>query len=323
MRKSILIIGKIPPPIGGVTMHTYRLYVNLKSKYKNVKLIQPKPMNLFKILLFSFFYKNILIESKSFAKKSILFYFILKKIFGKNIINVFHSLRDEPIKYKKVLKYSDYIIAVNSEIKRRLNGIEKNKKILVYSPFIPPTDEEKRFFKPFKYEKSTNEKIIVFNAYKIIFENNKDLYGLDTIIEFFSEISKKSKKYTLFLCIPQFDEKSQKYLNRLLDEYSLEMDNIKLWVDNYSLIDIFKISDYFIRPTLSDGDALSIREANFFGVETIASDCVKRPKFVRVYSTEIIYSLISSFNDIENSKSKTKEKNYSNENFKKWLKIII
>jgi len=320
MRKSILIIGKIPPPIGGVTIHTYRLYINLKTKYKNVKLISPKPMNLFKILLFSFFYKNIIIESKAFAKKSILFYLILKKIFGKNIITVFHSLRDDPVKYKKVLKYSDHIISVNNEIKKRLNNVGVNSNISVFSPFIPPTKEEKKFFKPFKYEKSPNEIIIVFNAFKIIFENNKDLYGLDTIIEFFSEISKKSKKYTLFLCIPQFDEKSRLYLNRLLGKYSLEMDNIKLWTDNYSLIDIFKISDYFIRPTLSDGDALSIREANFFGVETIASDCVKRPEFVHTYDVENPKDLYNVFLSMKNKKN-MKENKYE-ECCNQWYKIL-
>jgi glycogen(starch) synthase len=44
-----------------------------------------------------------------------------------------------------------------------------------------------------------------------------------------------------------------------------------------------KQSDLFVRPTLTDGDALSVREALALGVRTLASDVVARPFGVRTF----------------------------------------
>lgn len=44
-------------------------------------------------------------------------------------------------------------------------------------------------------------------------------------------------------------------------------------------------SDVFVRPTLSDGDAISLREALEGGVPCVASDAVKRPDSVRLFRT--------------------------------------
>lgn len=44
-------------------------------------------------------------------------------------------------------------------------------------------------------------------------------------------------------------------------------------------------SDLFVRPTLTDGDALSVREALALGVRTVASDVVARPFGVHTFRT--------------------------------------
>ncbi len=44
-------------------------------------------------------------------------------------------------------------------------------------------------------------------------------------------------------------------------------------------------SDVFVRPTLSDGDAISLREALEEGVPCVASDAVKRPDGVHLFRT--------------------------------------
>ena len=41
---------------------------------------------------------------------------------------------------------------------------------------------------------------------------------------------------------------------------------------------MFKKVNLSIRPTITDGDAISIREALYFNCEVIASDVVKRPE---------------------------------------------
>jgi glycosyltransferase involved in cell wall biosynthesis len=53
-----------------------------------------------------------------------------------------------------------------------------------------------------------------------------------------------------------------------------------------------KLSDIFLRPTRSDGDANSIREALYLGVPVIASDCVERPDQVLTFRTGDIPSYV-------------------------------
>jgi glycosyltransferase involved in cell wall biosynthesis len=44
-------------------------------------------------------------------------------------------------------------------------------------------------------------------------------------------------------------------------------------------------SDVFVRPTFTDGDSISVREALSLGIPVIASDCVERPDGVVLFKT--------------------------------------
>ena len=57
---------------------------------------------------------------------------------------------------------------------------------------------------------------------------------------------------------------------------------------------ILTISDLFLRPTLTDGDAVSIREALYLGVPVVASNAVKRPEFVNLFENEDKEAFINS-----------------------------
>ena len=46
---------------------------------------------------------------------------------------------------------------------------------------------------------------------------------------------------------------------------------------------MLKHCDLFVRPTSTDGDAVSIREALWLGVPTVASDAVARPAGVATF----------------------------------------
>jgi hypothetical protein len=72
-----------------------------------------------------------------------------------------------------------------------------------------------------------------------------------------------------------------------------------------------------LRPTLTDGDALTIREALYMNTDVVASKVVKRPEFTTLYETANtddlflkIKELRSPKNNIEFTESDTKKKNY-------------
>jgi len=50
-----------------------------------------------------------------------------------------------------------------------------------------------------------------------------------------------------------------------------------------SFVKLIEASDIMIRPTQTDGDALSVREALFLGKAVLASDVVSRPEGTSLY----------------------------------------
>jgi glycosyltransferase involved in cell wall biosynthesis len=46
---------------------------------------------------------------------------------------------------------------------------------------------------------------------------------------------------------------------------------------------VYAVADVFLRPTTTDGDANSIREALHFGIPVVASDVIPRPAGCRLY----------------------------------------
>ena len=79
----------------------------------------------------------------------------------------------------------------------------------------------------------------------------------------------------------------------------------------------------FIRPTNTDGDAVSIREALDFNIPCIASDVVVRPKEVKLFKNRDIMDLHRCFKEVkENNEQNIKNKHISMEdNAEKILKI--
>ena len=53
--------------------------------------------------------------------------------------------------------------------------------------------------------------------------------------------------------------------------------------ENY--LELVRRSDIFLRPTYTEGDALSVRESLHFGVATVASDCAPRPDGCVLFKT--------------------------------------
>ena len=69
-------------------------------------------------------------------------------------------------------------------------------------------------------------------------------------------------------------------------------------VNNTELWPVLKKSALFIRPTKTDGDALSLREALYYQVPTVASDVVYRPEGTYLYSAGAKDALVSEMKKI-------------------------
>jgi len=114
-----------------------------------------------------------------------------------------------------------------------------------------------------------------------------DLYGIDMMIELVSLLKENYPNIGLILSI-NGGQKAD--VERLVDECRDRVGNHFLVVQE-SLPDISRIlrsSDLFVRPTSTDGDSVSVREALYLGTPVVASDAVPRPNECRVFLTRDI-----------------------------------
>jgi len=124
--------------------------------------------------------------------------------------------------------------------------------------------------------------------------NGKDIYGFDLLLKAYENSSSQNQVLLLLdpmgamesIYRPEVDllNKMGKAVIYLTDE-----------IDFSSLTEFLSV---YIRPTITDGDSIAIREALSAGVKVIASDCVVRPKGVQLFKSGDIGSLTSALENV-------------------------
>src|SRR5690606_31309068 len=106
-----------------------------------------------------------------------------------------------------------------------------------------------------------------------------DVYGLDMLITLVENLKMKGIDIGLVFCLPKIgDEKYFKEKRREINEKGLQDNILILNSEIPNAFQIWEMSDMFIRPTSTDIEGISVKEALEFGTPTIASDVCTRPK---------------------------------------------
>jgi glycosyltransferase involved in cell wall biosynthesis len=133
---------------------------------------------------------------------------------------------------------------------------------------------------------------IAVSAYRIdLNRDGQDLYGLDIAIDVFERVAERRPdlEFAIFLAQSPRRRSQKRYLDRLLERTEIAgfRDRLHVLVGADLRQAMPQIAVY-LRPTRSDGDAVSIREAKAAGTPVVASDAVLRPDgVVTVGSTDI------------------------------------
>ncbi len=297
---NVALFGPYPPPYGGVSIHIYRLknllvennigytvyditqFFDKKDKIDDL-LVKKWHM----ILHFS---KGIVhIHNSGLNLLKIFLLSNLLKIKDNKIIITFHSLRDnienaDRLK-NKILRtcfmYISHFIVVNQEIKEKLINIGiKSEKISVIPAFLPPTiikkDSEVIPSEIWDFI-NNHHPILSANAFRVKFYNNQDLYGIDMCIDLCTNLKKNYPQIGFVFCLP--DIGNNEYFTKMKNKISMNgIDNNFIFVTQpYQFYPILLKSDLFVRPTNTDGDAISIRESIYFKIPSVVSDVVPRP----------------------------------------------
>ncbi|WP_438710602.1 hypothetical protein ACSTS3_17540 [Aquimarina muelleri] len=279
---SLLLIGKIPPPIGGVTIHVERLLDKLKKNYSGkyvFKTLNKKNVffSLFFLLKFPFFHIH---TSNVYLR---LYYVILSKLLGSKCIITIHGdvgRYNSRLKNKfdnLVLKLADHPILLND------NSLEKalklNKNSVLISSFISPNMDNEFLSRTLEKRilnfKCNYKYVFCTNAYNFSKDKNGDeIYGIFEIITYFIKNPDKGLI---------FSDPSSAYLLEFENRDIEIPKNILHIAGSHSFFKVLDHSGFSIRNTSTDGDSISVKESLFLNKLTFCTDIVSRPKGVFLY----------------------------------------
>lgn len=321
----VILIGAYPPPYGGVSVHIQRLQdlllnsgfqctvIDFSSSIKNAENVT----NARKIRSWQSIQTNscgiVHIHSSGINLKKIVGFFlvsILCKIRRNKMIMTFHSFRDghehfnllKKIMVKQfLLKFVSHCIVVSPLIKNKLLPLNVDfNRISVIPAFLPPTikqhdiDEIPQEMWDFIDD---HKPVISANAFRISFHNNQDLYGIDMCIDLCVKLQDTYPRLGFIFFLSEigdpdyFDRIRQKIIEKGI------ADNFLFLTRSCQFYPVLMKSDLFVRPTNTDGDAISVREASYFKIPTVASDVVSRPESVILFKNRDINDFVLKAKD--------------------------
>jgi len=287
--KGLLILGKTPPPIGGVTIHVQRLVecVNRDGLSADFKTLDLKSLSTT---------MTAVARSKMVhLHTSNVYLRLFLAVWARLVSTVFiFTLHGNLGRYGKVgnamdemtIRLAKVPVVINTGSYNRALELNKNTRLL--SAFIPPvgiTPLPKELNDRVQHFVQKYDKCYCTNAFNLTFDRDgNEIYGISHLITFFQG------QPNLGLI---FSDPSGNYTEYLKDSGVDVSSNVMIIPFPHDAINILKLSDVFLRTTTTDGDSLSVREALYYGKGVVASDCVGRPDGCTLYET-------SNFEDMGN-----------------------
>ena len=223
-----------------------------------------------------------LLFAKSIKSKSIL------SVHGagfKNNIFSKKSVKNLPLSQKIIwlfIKQYNHIICDNNYQIRNLKSLGYSEdKISLISEFIPPIIREEDYVKiPIYIQDFYNQnELNIYGMGWDAYHNGIDLYGIDMMLKLMYQIKLRYSKLKIGLTLKLLNV-SYNYLEKLKKEKNEKnLDNVLIIEEDIKEIyPLIEKADIMIRPTCTDGDSVSIREALHFHTNVITSDVVSRPE---------------------------------------------
>jgi len=195
-----------------------------------------------------------------------------------------------------VLKNASFIIADNPKLKELALSIGvKPTKIATVSAFIPPIVGQSDYdsIPQCIWNFYRNHKPVISANGWIAYYKNDDLYGVDLMIELVKRLKRKYPDIGLIFSLCGVREKRYyKELKDRIGRYGITENMLLVQEKLPEVYPLYEKSDVFVRPTNTDGDAMSIREALYFKTPVVASDACPRPDGVVLFKNRDVQDFI-------------------------------
>ena len=212
---------------------------------------------------------------------------VLSRLLRRHVIVTLHSYRAVGAKRRISrlgLRCASLVICVNQEI---FDAVDLDRKVLMPA-YLPPDDS--RGITPDEVKdfitRNAGKRLLVANAYRLTLHEGRDLYGLDLCIELAARFARDGVNAVVIFVVARVDPGDDLLELGLkeIDKRGLA-DQILVYPRSLDFVELMRSADVVLRPTLTDGDALTIREGLFLGKPVVASDTVARPKGTLCFRT--------------------------------------
>lgn len=306
-RKTVLFVGTIPPPIGGVSVHVLRLMTLAARRGWNVRLLDLHPVrgkNSPGPCLPATFKRRavavlLLWRMLLTGRETVIHYHAsrLRTFLALNLPVVFarrsgcriltlHSgdvTRDlgrlgalSRLTLRRVLRRYDIVISVGKAIATAIEPyLDAGCRSLTIPAFIAPPDRTAADRSPHPAADVNGQAVptIVCSGY------GTPLYNWDEVLTAIDECPASWRWTCCF-----YTTFERPYYDRIRQE--LDRRSNVAYLENLApeaFLTVLSGGAVFLRPTRTDGDAVSVREAIAMGVPCVASDVVERPSEVILY----------------------------------------
>lgn len=324
----IVQVGPYPEPLGGISIYIRRMkqYLDSGKIANEVWDLSKRKKNIHNVIAVRFRY----VPFKYLFRKDIelihynicgvnnklyigLFNLLLFKR-RKKILTIHGDSRDlfnenRNILIVKALNSFDEIICVKPGDKKYILSKGVNRPIYEIPAFIFPAEDDKKNLPVYISDFISSKKFIICsNASSIQFYNNQDLYGIDMCIDLMKKLDKSGKAIGMICCLPNIND--SEYFNKLQNIIkNAHIEHSFLFVnEQIELCQIIRKSHLFLRPTNTEGYAVSAAEAIYYKVPVIASDVCIRPEGTILFKSRDIHDLYKKTADVIENYKNSKEK---------------
>jgi glycosyltransferase involved in cell wall biosynthesis len=314
---DLLILGPVPPPFGGISIHLDRLvplleeaglvvgvlnHFSSKARPFVLGTLERNPLRYFwlprKIQTRIVHYHHVRwphLLAVALGRRGRSARYIVT-LHGRGLLRFLPRAGSRVSPLARVTKWAlgcfDMVIVVNPDVASIIQANLPGKRIEVIPAFVEPAappGEVERYEPPLETFLGAGRALVVA-AYGVQFlDDGRELYGLDLAVDAFLQLAaeRDDLRLALFVARRPARPKARRHLADL--EASLAQAELRDRVSiafGQPLLPALRRGVVFMRPTRADGDALSIREAQQAGVPVVASDAVRRPAGVVVFPTE-------------------------------------
>lgn len=276
---KLLIIGRMPPPVGGVTMHVKRLRQSLRRARVQFQFSDPVSTPLSEILCHIATHRVIHIHFSNPAAQ--VLFAVFSRLTFKKLIITYHGrwgrysvLGNWAVKLSACLAHVP-IVQERASLMQALRCNARARQISTYIPEPETIPLPGRLQNIIASRRNYYQATFCTNAWNVTFDKNgHEIYGISEMIARFAGYP----EYQLMVSDPSGNYRS--YIEKNTTHIST---NVLFISQLHDFKSILLLSDAFIRNTTTDGVSLSIHEARALGIPILASAAVERPPFCSIF----------------------------------------